>query len=361
MSATCATPPALLLPLLLALLLPRGGAAAFRVEVLSTAPASLINASTPGITANISGGFETGLVVKVDDGSYHMFAAAFAPGPDWADDILVHWSSPDGLSDWRPVQELAHAHSANSLWYDPVSPMPFYNDATGWWELMFMWQAQHVHQWTANGSAFRMLSQTPGRAGINGPWVTDTAPVLAGGQAGGQPWEQGMQDSISFPFYAPSTSQWLVFYGSGPRMCCADWLVGLAAAPNATGPFTRLPTGNPVTLLPPPASMNYTENPTAYALPNNAGFVAVFDPLYDEVHTGANNKIGFGFSPDGITWDPAQGVAVPVVAPGEPFWAQVLRTPLGMVDEGDGTWSVFYTARRGNWDGLGVTRVRFLV
>jgi threonyl-tRNA synthetase len=48
-------------------------------------------------------------------------------------------------------------------------------------------------------------------------------------------------------------------------------------------------------------------------------------------------------------------------APGAPFWAQVIRTPLGLVDEGDGTWSVFYTARAGNWDGLGVTKVRFVV
>jgi len=107
--------------------------------------------------------------------------------------------------------------------------------------------------------------------------------------------------------------------------------------------------------------MNYTENPAVFALPNNTGFVAVFDPLYDEVHTGLNQKIGFGFSIDGITWLPEEGVAVSVVMPGEPFWAQVLRTPLGMVDEGDGTWSVFYTARSGNWDGLGVSRVKFVV
>jgi hypothetical protein len=333
-------------------------AAAFHVEVLSTSPYSLINASSPFLSRNVSGGFETGLVVKVE-GVYHMFAAAFPPGPDWGSDILVHWASPDGLTQWSPVQELAHFHEEGGLYYDPVSPMPWYNEAASQWELFFMWQAQPMpDRWTANGTAYRMLSQTPGRAGINGPWVQDATPVLA--HAGGQAWEAGMQDSISFPFYAPASNQWVVFYGSGPRMCCADWLVGLAAAPAPSGPFTRLP-GNPVTLLPPPAGMNYTENPTAYALPNGAGFVAVFDPLFDEVHTGANNRIGFGFSLDGITWLPEEGAAVPVVAPGEPFWAQVIRTPLGMVDEGDGTWSVFYTARSGNWDGLGVTKVRFTV
>ena len=345
---------------LLALALVWGGAFAFRVEVLSTAPSSLISATNPGITRNISGGFETGLVVKVDDGSYHMFAAAFPPGPDWGSDILVHWASPNGLTDWRPVQELAHFHEEGGLYFDCVSPMPFFNNETGQWELFFMWQAQPVRdKWTANGTAFRMISQTPGRAGINGPWVQEAAPVLA--HAGGDAWEAGMQDSISFPFYAPASGQWVVVYGSGPRMCCADWLVGLAAAPSPSGPFTRLPKGNPITLLPPPAGMNYTENPTVYALPNSAGFVAVFDALFDEVHTGRNLKIGFGFSRDGITWTPEEGAAVPVVAPGEPFWAQVLRTPLGMVDEGDGTWSVFYTARSGNWDGLGVSRVRFVV
>lgn len=337
------------------------GVTAFRVEVLSTAPASLINATAPGVTRNISGGFETGLVVKVDDGSYHLFAAAFPPGPDWGSDILVHWASPNGVTGWQPVQELAaHHQDSDGLFLDPVSPMPFYNGEAGRWELFFMWQAQPMpDRWTANGTAFRMHSETPGRAGINGPWVQDAAPVLA--HAGGQAWEAGMQDSISFPFFAPASGQWVVFYGSGPRMCCADWLVGLAAAASPSGPFTRLPSGNPVTLLPPPAGMNFTENPTAYALPNGAGFVAVFDALFDEVTTGRNQAIGFGFSADGVNWRSEEGAAVPVVAPGEPFWAQVIRTPLGMVDEGDGTWSVFYTARSGNWDGLGVSRVRFVV
>jgi hypothetical protein len=344
------------LPALLVL----SGAAAFRVEVLSTSPFSLINASTPGVTQNISGGFETGLVIKIDDGSYHMFAAAFPPGPDWGSDILVHWASPDGLTQWHPVQELAHFHQEGNLYLDCVSPMPWYNTAESRWEMFFMWQSQPMpDRWTANGTAYRMISQTPGRAGINGPWVQDDLPVLA--HKSDQAWEDGMQDSISFPFFAPASNQWLVFYGSGPQMCCADWLVGLAAAATPSGPFTRLPTGNPVTLLPPPANMNYTENPTVFALPNNAGFVAVFDPLYDEVHTGRNVNIGFGFSLDGVTWLPEEGAAVPVVAPGAPFWAQVIRTPLGMVDEGDGTWSVFYTARAGNWDGLGVTKVRFVV
>jgi hypothetical protein len=272
----------------------------------------------------------------------------------------VLFRSPDGLTGWQPVQELAHFHQEGGLYLDCVSPMPFYNNETGQWELFFMWQAQPMpDRWTANGTAFRMISQTPGRAGINGPWVQDAAPVLA--HAGGGAWEAGMQDSISAPYYAPASDQWLVFFGSGPRMCCADWLVGLAAAPSPSGPFTRLTAGNPVTLLPPPAGMNYTENPTVFALPNNVGFVAVFDALFDEVTTSRNLKIGFGFSLDGVTWLPEEGAAVPVVAPGEPFWADVIRTPLGMVDEGDGSWSVFYTARSGNWDGLGVTRVRFIV
>jgi len=342
----------------LALLL--SGAAAFRVEVISTSPCSLINATTPGITHNISGGFETGLVIKTDDGAYHMFAAAFPPGPDWGSDILVHWASPDGLTGWHPVQELAHFHQEGGLYLDCVSPMPWYNAEESRWEIFFMWQAQPMpDRWTANGTAYRMLSQTPGRAGINGPWVQAVISVLA--HESTQAWEDGMQDSISFPFFAPASGQWIVFYGSGPQMCCADWLVGLAAAASPSGPFTRLPTGNPVTLLPPPAGMNYTENPTVFALPNNTGFVAVFDPLYDEVHTGRNLNIGFGFSLDGVTWLPEEGAAVPVVASGDQFWAQVLRTPLGMVDEGDGTWSVFYTARSGNWDGLGVSRVRFIL
>ena len=64
----------------------------------------------------------------------------------------------------------------------------------------------------------------------------------------------------------------------------------------------------------------------------------MFDALLDEVTTGGNLRIGFGLSADGVRWRAEEGAAVPVVAPGEPFWARVIRTPLGMVDEGDGTW-----------------------
>ena len=59
-----------------------------------------------------------------------MFAAAFPPGPAWGSDILVHWYSADGLSDWAPVQEIVISRQTGGLWYDPVSPMPFFNNAT---------------------------------------------------------------------------------------------------------------------------------------------------------------------------------------------------------------------------------------
>lgn len=138
--------------------------------------------------------------------------------------------------------------------------------------------------------------------------------------------------------------------------------MGLASSSSQSGPFTRLPVGNPVTLLPAASGgANYTENPMVFPLPNGQGFVAVFDPLFDEVTTHKNLKIGFGYSPDGVNWLADDGAAVPVVAPGEPFWAQVIRTPLGMVDEGDGTWSVFFTAEDDGWAGLGRSRVRFVV
>ena len=334
--------------------------ASFQVEVLSTVPYSLINRTHPGVTQNISGGFETGLVVKTDDGAYHMFSVGFPPGPDWGSDIMLHWTSPDGVSNWQPVQELANFHFSGGLWYDPVSPMPFFNDDSNRWEFFFMWQAQPKRTWTANGTAYRMLSQTPGRGGINGPWTQDPVPVLS--HASNQLWEMGMQDSISFPYRTPD-GRWVVFYGSGPRMCCADWFVGLAGAAAQSGPFTRLVSGNPVTMLPMSSGgANYTENPTVYALPNGQGFVAVFDPLFDEVTTGSNLKIGFGFSKDGVNWLAEEGAAVTVTEQGEPFWAKVIRTPLGMVEEGDGTFSVFFTAEDGHgWAGLGLARVRFTV
>lgn len=124
--------------------------------------------------------------------------------------------------------------------------------------------------------------------------------------------------------------------------CCAhEWLVGLASSPNITGPFTRLPTGNPVPLINPPT---FNENPLVYQLPSGV-YVSVFDFLEPEVTSGKSNVFGFSYSNDGVNWPASNGAAVSLApSNGTTPWFSVVRTPLGLIDEGNGTYTMFYTA-----------------
>jgi hypothetical protein len=59
--------------------------------------------------------------------------------------------------------------------------------------------------------------------------------------------------------------------------------------------------------------------------------------VYD---TQAADAIGWSYSADGVTWEPGRAL---VVQPRAGVWAKDVRTPLGIVDEGDGRITIFYT------------------
>jgi len=63
-------------------------------------------------------------------------------------------------------------------------------------------------------------------------------------------------------------------------------------------------------------------------------FVAVYD-------TDAPNAIGYTFSTDGIYWSAGQHL---VVQKDAGLWATEVRTPLGLVEEGPDSFTLFYTA-----------------
>jgi hypothetical protein len=76
---------------------------------------------------------------------------------------------------------------------------------------------------------------------------------------------------------------------------------------------------------------HFIENPIVYTIAD--GYIAVYDIDQDDPHS-----IGYAFSSDGVHWQPGQRLSV------RPQSNYYVRTPLGLVPERDGTYTLFYTA-----------------
>jgi hypothetical protein len=55
------------------------------------------------------------------------------------------------------------------------------------------------------------------------------------------------------------------------------------------------------------------------------------------------NEVGYAVSNDGIHWSSGQHL---VVQKDDGIWASEVRTPLGLIEEGNGTYTLFYTANQ---------------
>jgi hypothetical protein len=123
---------------------------------------------------------------------------------------------------------------------------------------------------------------------------------------------------------------WYAFYGSAhtEKLPISSWQVGLAKAPQLAGPWTRCTELNPLKVEP-----RFIENPIVTQLPDGK-FVAVYD-------SDAPNAVGYTFSSDGIHWSAGKEL---VVQEGSHVWATEVRTPLGLVPEGNDLFTLFYTA-----------------
>jgi hypothetical protein len=185
-------------------------------------------------------------------------------------------------------------------------------------------------------------SQTKGLEGIGGPYQTGQLILEPGLDS--QPWE-GRQGVASFyPF--PVKEGWLGFYsGAFPFQTWADypkktqlgWLIGLAKGPSMDGPWTRLDTTvNPVKSMNP----RFLENPIVSQLPNGA-YIAVFDGGPDDAGHPFANMIGYSLSNDGLHWSEARYLPLHLKVN---RWWSTMRTPLGLIPEGDNVYTIVYAA-----------------
>jgi hypothetical protein len=326
--------------------------AGIELSVLDLRSRPVIGKDTPGAEGN-QGGFEGGRAVKLG-GAYHLFTTEMAGVPSSVKTKLAHWRSDDRLA-WKRVSTLFDSSGKfdgsdprAALW----APMPIWNEEAGRWNVFYVaYRAapNTPQKWLLNyeGRIWRAVSKTPGREGIGGPY--EDAGVVLEPDKDSQPWE-GLQGTDSFFPYRVGR-RWYGFYGSANTevIPCSGWHVGLASADSLAGPWKRLPDGNPT-----PLEKTWgVENPVVTRLPSG-WYVAVFDLL------GPGNFLGYTSSRDGVHWAPASHL----VLKGTEEWLIDSRTPLGLIEEADGAFTLFYTGSwrlpggKGSYMSVGLVTVR---
>jgi hypothetical protein len=293
-------------------------------------PTPVITTRSPGAGGNRFG-FEGGRAVKLGD-TYHLFTSEMVGDPMWVRMKFGYWTSRDRLH-WTRVSTVRES-SAEFAGQDPRaalwSPLPVWDEDNKRWNLFYV----AYHSAPGDGTKFmlnhrgriwRAISQVAGPDGISGPYEDERVVMEPGPDS--LPWE-GLQGTDSFfPYRVRGT--WYALYGSArsETLPITHWLVGLATAPALGGPWTRVPAHSPA-----PIEQKFIENPIVTPAPGG-GWLAVYD-------SQAVGAIGWAHSADGITWSTGHALTI---QPTPGVWAKDVRTPLGLIDEGGGRYTVFYT------------------
>lgn len=301
------------------------------LEVTRQWPGPILTIQSDGAQGN-KYGFEGGRVLKIKS-TYHLFTSEMVGDPHWVKMRLAHWTSQDRLH-WKRVSTLAES-SGDFTGSDPRaalwSPLPVFDPQQSRWNLFYVaYQAapDTSTQWLTNheGRIWRAVSTIPGEDGIDGPYK-DVGILLQRGKDS-DPWE-GLQGTDSFFPYLVG-DRWYALYGSAhtEKLPISLWQIGLATASNLAGPWTRCTALNPLKV-----ESRFVENPIVSQL-SDGTYVAVYD-------TDAPNAIGYTFSSNGVHWSAGRHL---LVQEGNNVWATEVRTPLGLIDEGNGLFTLFYTA-----------------
>ena len=302
-----------------------------RLILIAQQDGPVLTVNSPG-AESIKHGFEGGSVLKLK-GTYHLFTSEMAGDPVWVEMKLGHWTSPDRIH-WKRIATLFES-SGECQGRDPRAalwaPMPVYNEKEGQWDIFYV--AYHCApntktEWRTNydGQIWRAVSKTKGLAGIGGPYQ-DVGIILRPDKET-QPWE-GLQGTDSFFPYKVG-QQWYGFYGSAKteKQPTQFWGVGLVSASELAGPWRRMAGVNPL-----PIDKVFVENPVVTRLTDGT-YAAVYD-------TNVPNAVGYTWSPDGVHW--TVGEALIVQPKGKGKWADDVRTPLGLIPEGNHQFTIFYT------------------
>lgn len=295
-------------------------------------------------------GFEGGTSFK-EGSRYFIFTTEVFEVPKTAATRLSLWASDDGDN----FDRVAILAETNFDWEDrtnrmsPWSPMAVYDPEDERWNVFHVGYRRKVGSdqfFNMSGRIARLVSSVRGRAGIDGPYV-DGGWIDLEGLPG--EWE-GNAGEVSFYPYRQGKS-WFAFYGCNEVPEQFDdatlafeqadlgvrFRVGLARASHLEGPWERLPELSPVLLDP-----VFVENPVV---------TKIRDDLFVVVYDGANvREISYAFSADGVHWGEEKLLDLHLAAPPQ---VKITRTPLGLIDEGDGSFTLYLTAFDGdNLDGV---------
>lgn len=311
-----------------------------QLKVTYSHPSPVITKHSPG-AKGIEYGFEGGRVVKIN-GTYHLFTSEMVQPYIWVKMRLGYWTSTDRIN-WTRMATIRESSGEfegkdprAALW----SPLPVWDSKANRWNLFYVCYKAKPNTADAfylnhEGRIMRSISKTPGLDGISGPYE-DWGIVMEPGQES-QSWE-GLQGVDSF-FPWKVGKKWYAFYGSAKTQVkpVEYWRVGMASASSLEGKWIRSE-NNPSEI-----ETYDIENPIVDRLDKSRWIT-----VYDQVSTGPF-LIGYAFSTDGINWNKGDTLSI---YPDREGWCKDVRTPLGVVDEGNGKYTIFYTGFADNpdWD-----------
>jgi hypothetical protein len=334
------------------------------LELIKTESFPVIDSLNPD-SKEIPGGFEAGSTVKLTikgETAYHMISTTMETvgKKRWDHLRTEHWVSKDGFN-WHRHSKLFDPHfdAVTGLWILTGSPFPWFDSIENKWYIYFNYMAFNgIKTWNTPCLLRRAAAKTSGPEGINGEFEFPGEIVAPTGIA--YPTDAAAS-SISPPFKA-ADNHWYAFLGGGPKPLndtSGKWWVALVKADSPKGPFIYQQQYAPVAMMEP---TGYVENPLLMMFKGpktgKEYWTIIFDFLKPEVTTSSNSEIGFSFSTDGLNW-PVENAQVVDMRQGllndvDPWW-RAIRVPHRLIDEGNGTYTCFFSAydKSAQFEGIG--------
>eukprot|EP01083_Nonionella_stella_P198479 728670_1 len=295
-------------------------------------PYSVLNHTNPQLPAK-NRGIETGLVLKIDD-VYHLFATELLYPPCvedglfWCTTAIAHWESIDQLH-WKRLATLAQGHGrCNQTDNNAVYWSPLISQRNNAYYLTYIGYDIICADYPTNGSVWLAdpVSNVYNLDANPSNWSNTKIEIM--NQSNRQPWE-GVKDVVdSFANIYPGNTNNDTIYSFYGSCCNPDQMVGIAysATGSMNGPWIRY-ANNPINFT------LGTENPiiTKTIRDNITYFLAVYC-----VNAAELKGLGFSWSLDGLRWSNTK-----VIAPAQPI--PYARVPLGLIEEKDGDFTLFYT------------------
>jgi len=313
-----------------------------KVSLLSLPSYSQINATSPGAEDN-KYGFEDGIVVRRNDGTFSMISAEMYADIKWVAMRLGIWKSQDGYK-WtkqRSIRISSANFDGSDIHSSSWGPFLLFDPSNNTWAISYVGYRgapSNSSGWLTNfeGTIFGQYANVEGDPGLDSDfgdsksWRQEDHLIVKPDDfsvTGPWPYQcQGMQGTDSFfPFQLPDKT-WVSFLGTSfqelpdHRPGTGLWQVSLATSKYMFGPWTRY---NPTNLSHPADAPcvdingGYTENPIVSHRPDNPNsYQVVFDYLGKE-----DQGFGYMCSDDGFNWFDLQLVAIPGGC----------RTPYGLI------------------------------